>query len=101
MLIDPLGDDPLLITGSANFSDASTKNNDENMLVIRGESRVADIYLGEFMRLFNHFYFRHVANQADDSKADSGTGHLTPDDGWREGYYTEGPKQRQRLYFAG
>ena len=40
-LIDPLGDDPVVITGSANFSDASTKNNDENMLVIRGDAAVA------------------------------------------------------------
>jgi phosphatidylserine/phosphatidylglycerophosphate/cardiolipin synthase-like enzyme len=35
MLVDPLGDDPIVISGSANFSDASTTNNDENMLVIR------------------------------------------------------------------
>jgi hypothetical protein len=34
------------------------------MLIIRGDTRVADIYLGEFMRLFNHFYFRFVAASA-------------------------------------
>ena len=62
MLIDPLSDDPIVVTGSANFSDASTKQNDENMLVIRGSKRVADVYLTEFMRLFNHFEFReHVS----------------------------------------
>ncbi len=58
MLIDPLSTDPIVITGSANFSDPSTRQNDENMLVIRGSTRVADLYLGEFMRLFNHFEFR-------------------------------------------
>lgn len=62
MLIDPLSNDPIVITGSANFSEASCKNNDENMLVIRGDTRVADVYLTEFMRLFNHFEFRaHVS----------------------------------------
>lgn len=101
MLIDPLDEDPLLITGSANFSDASTKNNDENMLIIRGDGRVADIYLGEFMRLFNHFYFRYVTARAGEDRVASGTGHLAPDDRWREEYYRDGPKQRQRLYFAG
>ena len=50
MLVDPLGNDPIVICGSANFSEASTIRNDENMLVIRGNTRVADIYLGEFMR---------------------------------------------------
>ena len=50
MLIDPLGDDPVVITGSANFSKPSQVSNDENMLAIRGNKRVADIYFGEFMR---------------------------------------------------
>jgi phosphatidylserine/phosphatidylglycerophosphate/cardiolipin synthase-like enzyme len=58
MVIDPLGDDPIVVTGSANFSESSTTGNDENMLVIRGNSRVADIYLGEYMRLWNHYAFR-------------------------------------------
>ena len=49
----------MVISGSTNFSDASTKDNDENMLVIRGDKRVADIYLGEFMRLWRHYRFRY------------------------------------------
>ena len=60
LLMDPLGSDPIVVTGSANFSKASTTDNDENMLVIRGNRRVADIYFTEFNRLFNHYYFRAV-----------------------------------------
>jgi phosphatidylserine/phosphatidylglycerophosphate/cardiolipin synthase-like enzyme len=60
LLVDPLSADPTVVTGSANFSAASTQDNDENMLVIRGDKRVADIYLTEFNRLFNHYYFRSV-----------------------------------------
>ena len=56
----PLGSDPIIVTGSANFSDASTRENDENMLVIRGDLRTADIYFTEFNRLWNHYYFRSV-----------------------------------------
>ena len=62
MLIDPLSNDPKVVTGSANFSEASTTQNDENMLIIRGNKRVADIYYTEFNRLFNHYYFRSVYN---------------------------------------
>ena len=51
MLLDPLGEKPVIVTGSANFSEASTNENNENMLVIRNDKRVADIYVGEFMRL--------------------------------------------------
>jgi phosphatidylserine/phosphatidylglycerophosphate/cardiolipin synthase-like enzyme len=60
MLSDPLSDHPTVVTGSANFSEASTKTNDENMLVIRNNKRVADIYLGEFMRLHSHYAFRQA-----------------------------------------
>jgi phosphatidylserine/phosphatidylglycerophosphate/cardiolipin synthase-like enzyme len=99
-LIDPLGDDPLVITGSANFSDASTKNNDENMLVIRGDSRVADVYLGEFMRLFNHFFARNLVGRQRDPSTSHHT-HLRPDDSWRVAHYRGGAQQKERLYFAG
>jgi phosphatidylserine/phosphatidylglycerophosphate/cardiolipin synthase-like enzyme len=38
LLQDPLGADPIIVTGSANFSEASTIGNDENMLIIRGDA---------------------------------------------------------------
>lgn len=63
LLVDPLGVDPIVVTGSANFSAASTNDNDENMLVIRGNRRVADIYFTEFNRLFSHYYFRSVQDK--------------------------------------
>ena len=103
LLIDPLSDNPTVITGSANFSEPSTIKNDENMLVIQGNKRVADIYLGEFMRLFNHFYFRSVvtrqsARQGSDNRKSS---FLKPDDSWCKRYYQKGSlKQKQRLLFA-
>ncbi|HEY0617447.1 MAG TPA: phospholipase D-like domain-containing protein [Kribbella sp.] len=99
MLIDPLGDQPLVITGSGNFSDPSVKENDENMLVIQGDPRVADIYLGEFMRVFNHFYFRYLWQKLhhDDGTA---TAYLSPDDSWIGRYYDKTtPSYRQRLLF--
>ncbi|EPX56879.1 hypothetical protein D187_007315 [Cystobacter fuscus DSM 2262] len=103
MLIDPLGDSPLVISGSANFSENSTKNNDENMLIIQGDTRVADLYLTEFMRLFVHFRFRGTEFGA---PADSRTGrpisiHLAPDDSWTLPFYEQdSPKQKERLLFA-
>ena len=60
MLADPLSDNPVVVTGSANFSEASTETNDENMLVIEDNKRVADIYLGEYMRLYSHYAFREA-----------------------------------------
>ena len=101
MLIDPLSDDPLVVSGSANFSKSSTTKNDENMLVIRGNTRVADIFLGEFMRLFNHFKSRNVRNRMTDEEFEA-SATLTSDDSWTNGYYTPGSSEwNERLLFAG
>ena len=103
MLVDPLGDDPITVTGTANFSGASQAANDENMLVIRGNTRVADIYFGEFMRIFDHLYARYVVGRMQKL----GTGD--PDAGflkekakdWVPQHFKEGRKQLRRLYFMG
>ncbi|OFY66223.1 MAG: hypothetical protein A2V64_01880 [Bacteroidetes bacterium RBG_13_43_22] len=60
LLKDPLSKEPVVATGSANFSAAATDTNDENMIIIKGNRRVADIYFTEFMRVFNHYYFRWI-----------------------------------------
>ena len=64
LIVDPLGTSPAVVVGSANFSEPSTNANDENMLVLKGPafSREADIYLTEFVRLFDHFNFREWLN---------------------------------------
>jgi hypothetical protein len=91
MLVDPLGDTPLVITGSANFSNASTTNNDENMVAIQGDTRVADIYLGEFMRLFDHFVFRDVMDRlaAKPGSDIRKPAFLVPDDSWTDDYFKD------------
>ena len=61
ILIDPLGEDPIVISGSANYSDNSILNNDENTLVIRGDKDLSDLYFTEFVRIFNHYYARSKA----------------------------------------
>lgn len=103
MLIDPLSNDPIVITGSANFSAASTKYNDENMLVIRGNTRVADIYLGEFMRLFSHHYFRDLIRKQQGATVTTvKTQYLEPTDKWTRRYYKPySVKWKERQLFSG
>lgn len=99
LLIDPLGPDPIFVGGSANFSDASTRDNDENMLVVRGNARVADIYLGEFMRLYNHYAFREWAARQP-AGGPPERAHLRTDDWWQD-YFGDTERSRQRAFFAG
>jgi len=62
LLIDPLSDDPLVCSGSANFSKNSLVANDENMLLIRGDRRVADI-TSRARPIFRHFRARDIINE--------------------------------------
>jgi phosphatidylserine/phosphatidylglycerophosphate/cardiolipin synthase-like enzyme len=100
MLVDPLGDDPIVISGSANFSNASTTNNDENMIVLRGDTRVADIYFGEFMRLWQHYRFRGIVTDQSGG-GDARPNYLVADSSWTDGYYKKGTvKYFKRTLFA-
>ena len=120
MLINPLSDSPTVLSGSANFSEASTTKNDENMLIIRGSTRVADIYLTEFMRLFTQYYFRDRLDAAEN--ASDGTTqtvgknqkpkptappvprslYLAPDDSWTARYYKPGTvSYKERMLYSG
>ncbi|WP_434316522.1 phospholipase D-like domain-containing protein [Leifsonia sp. P73] len=107
LLIDPLGDDPVVVTGSANFSVASTTGNDENMLVLRGDAAVAELYFTEFMRLFDHYRFRyslslapHDPTPGPQSGVEAAVG-LDPTDGWWAKYYDQPGRARQREVLAG
>jgi phosphatidylserine/phosphatidylglycerophosphate/cardiolipin synthase-like enzyme len=104
LMIDPLSADPTVITGSANFSPASTSANDENMLVIRGDTEVADVYFTEFTRIFNHFYARYWAAELAKRHTDEDTdtqSFLDETAGWQKPYFTAGnPKHLQRVFYS-
>ncbi len=109
LLINPLTDDPTLIVGSANFSPNSTHSNDENMLVIRGNTRLADIYLAEYMRIFNHYRFRARLNLAETTPTPDPHSATTADrtldvtPAWTRSYYdpADPGRYQERLLFSG
>lgn len=96
MLIDPLSKKPVVICGSANFSDSSTTGNDENMILVSGDTRVADIYFGEFMRLFSHYSFRESLEWR---SVDEPPKPLRTDDWWASSF-GDTPNASKRKYFA-
>lgn len=102
LLIDPLSDDPLVCTGSANFSPNSLLYNDENMLLIRGNTRVADIYLTEFDRVFRHFYFRDVANEIEARGGRAQAVFLDETSKWTDSYFKPGAfkTRRREMFFS-
>ena len=93
LLVDALTKAPTLISGSANFSSASTTNNDENMVIVQGDTELADVFLGEFLRLFEHFQFREAVNAqlaAGAGKKPEISAYLSANDKWTDRYFKEG-----------
>ena len=108
MLIDPLGDAPVTLTGSTNWSGASVDTNDENHLIIRGDQRVADIYFGEFMRVFAHHRFRESVKRHIEEHGTAAFNSWKPQnlfedtDEWVPSHFNQGSeKDIKRRYFAG
>ena len=82
-------------------------NNDENSLIIRGDTAVMDIYITEFMRMFEHYWFRaHLQGKTEGGKkkktVEERIAGLKKDDSWTEPYYKDGTREQiDRLAFAG
>jgi phosphatidylserine/phosphatidylglycerophosphate/cardiolipin synthase-like enzyme len=88
--------------GSYNFSEPADLQNGENLLVIR-DQRIATSYAIEALRIFDHYHFRVVAQEAKDkdrplvlAKPPSGANEKP----WWDAYYTEPAKKRDREVFA-
>ena len=104
---DPFGLDPVLVTGSANFSNNSTTVNDSNSLIIRGDTDIMDIYVTEFMRMFEHYWFRFKRSQKEAEAKAKGQEVdkvlvLKDSAEWSDPYYVKGSEEmRDRQMFAG
>jgi len=91
-------DAPVIISGSHNLSAAASNGNDENYLVIRGDTDLADRYGLEVLRFYEHYRFRYYAKLLALKQARP----LEMDDRWADDYYAPGHiKKSARLRFAG
>lgn len=91
--LDLLSESPQILTGSANFSANSVGLNDENMILMRGPAfrAVAETHATEYMRLWNHLYFRTVAiRRAGRTRRGAHPAMLDPDDRWVARHFRAG-----------
>lgn len=98
VVVDFTSDRPTIISGSHNLSTSASNGNDENYLIIRGDTDLADRYGLELLRFYEHYRFRYFAKKLE-------LKHVSPlavDDSWTHDYYVEGDlRQLSRLRFAG
>ena len=107
VVIDAAGANPVVFTGSANFSGNSLHGNDENLLEITRSPRLAGIYFAEFLRLYEHYRARDAQAARTTGEHGTGTGtgtgtfKLTGDRAWAAKYFAAGsPEQKARETMA-
>jgi hypothetical protein len=66
IVIDPNGKKPIVITGSHNFSAAASSKNDENLVIIQGDTALSQAYAVNVQSVFDHYNFRAVAKTMKD-----------------------------------
>ncbi|MGG2019479.1 phospholipase D-like domain-containing protein [Pseudomonas sp. S8] len=98
VVVDFTSDRPTIISGSHNLSTSASNGNDENYLIIRGDTDLADRYGLELLRFYEHYRFRYFAKKLELKQVSP----LAVDDSWTNDYYVEGDlRQLSRLRFAG
>ena len=100
LIIDFTTDDPTVIVGSHNFSKSASDKNDENFVVIRNDTDVADTYFCEMMRLYDHYRFRYNARKRGFGRAT--VFNLRTDNSWTDDYFDPTHlKFEERVRFCG
>jgi phosphatidylserine/phosphatidylglycerophosphate/cardiolipin synthase-like enzyme len=63
VVIDPFSADPVVITGSHNFSASASSKNDENFIIIKGDHELAEAYAVNIFGAYAHYRWRAFLSQ--------------------------------------
>jgi len=102
IIVDPYSDNPKVLTGSANFSKASCKDNDENAVLIVGDKRLVAVLTTEFMRMYDHYKSRWYIDKLREANVPLNM-HLKDDDSWSNTAFnpnSRSHKFRDRIAFS-
>jgi len=80
IVIDPFSDDCAVITGSHNFSDSASAKNDENLVIVRGNQKLAQANALHINGVYDHYSWRAYLGSGGDPDQ-----IYKPLDGWKPG----------------
>jgi phosphatidylserine/phosphatidylglycerophosphate/cardiolipin synthase-like enzyme len=80
IVIDPFSDSCAVVTGSHNFSDSASQKNDENLVIVRGNQKLAQAYALHINGVYDHYSWRAYLGSGGDPDQ-----IYKPLDGWKKG----------------
>jgi hypothetical protein len=95
VVIDPFSPNRTVITGSHNLGFSASYNNDENLLIIRGNQALAESYAAHVLDVYDHYRWRYIMQQ----KHDQAWNGLKADDSWQDKYFSSTDSARKEFQF--
>jgi phosphatidylserine/phosphatidylglycerophosphate/cardiolipin synthase-like enzyme len=99
VVIDPRSADSTVILGSHNLGFKASYSNDENMVIVTGDSDLAAAYAVHILDVFDHYRFRAITADQHKKGKKPWVGYLDTTDRWQQGY-VDGRKGALMRYFA-
>ena len=85
LVIDPFSDKCVVATGSHNLGHKASFDNDENLVIIEGDRKLAAAYASHVLDVYDHFSWRYTVKRLGDKAADQSL-KGTPDE-WLDKYF--------------
>lgn len=96
VVVDPFSSNCAVITGSHNLGYKASYENDENLLIIRGNRPLAESYAAHVMDVYRHYRWRYKVNTKGKEKAFHS---LVEQDSWQDDYYDKRSLKKKELDF--
>jgi phosphatidylserine/phosphatidylglycerophosphate/cardiolipin synthase-like enzyme len=68
IVLDPAGKNPVVMTGSHNFSDRASTKNDDNLVIIRGDNKLALTYAARIVSIYGTYRWQAWRNTTEGQK---------------------------------
>jgi len=96
IVADPLTN-PVVVTGSHNFSISASEKNDENFVILRRHQALALAYSAHIMSVYHHYRWRAYLQKALAAGADPWAG-LLESDRWQHGHLRGASRQEMEFW---
>jgi phosphatidylserine/phosphatidylglycerophosphate/cardiolipin synthase-like enzyme len=97
IVLDPAGKNPVVMTGSHNFSDRASTKNDDNLVIIRGDNNLALTYAARIVSIYGTYRWQAWRNTPEGQK-DKG---LKRSDAWLSNRIGKGWAETETLFWLG
>jgi len=88
VVVDPFSANCAVITGSHNLGYKASYQNDENLVILRGNRAIAEAYTAHVLDIYDHYRWRFVVQEAwRKGRLDQAWAGLSKTDSWQDKYF--------------